>query len=91
VLVAQLSDEPFEFRLFTQTFEMRIDQEERPAGESSIDAALEPAHCFVGVSQYGMYARDLIAGVVSMAEGTGAIQGPAHTLQCQLGLLPPGV
>lgn len=91
MFVFEVSDESFEFRLLAQALEMRIDSEERPAGESGIDAALEPLHCLVRFAQGGMHARDLIVGVVSVAEGASGIQRLSHALKSKLALTPSSV
>ena len=87
----KITDQSFEFGLLTQAFEMRIDLEERPAGETGVDAAFQPRHRLVRFPQYGINAGDLIISVVRMAEGVRRIESPADTLDRRAGLVAPGV
>ena len=66
----KVSDEPFEFGCLTQPFEMWIDPEERPTGETGVDAALQPRHGPVAVTEYCIHAGDLVVGVMRVAERT---------------------
>ena len=75
----KVSDESFEFWFLVQVFEMWIDPKERPAGESSVYAPLEPLHCLVRFAQYGVNACDLMVGVVSMTKEMWGIQRLANT------------
>ena len=50
--------------------------------------ALQPLHCLMGFAQYGVNARDLIVGVMSMAEGTRGNPAPgARTVSASSGWL----
>ena len=77
----QSAHESREFGFLTQVLEMRIDPEERPAGEAGVHAAFEPRHRLVGVTEDRIHAGDLVVGVVRVAEGTRQIERPAHTLE----------
>jgi len=70
---------------------MWIHLEERPTGEAGLDGAFQPCHRLVRIPDYCVNARDLIVAVVRVAEGTRAIQRVTNTLQCQVGLIAPGV
>ena len=80
MFVFEVGDESLEFGLLAQIFEIGIDPEEWPARESGVYAALQPLHCFLGFAQNRVNARNLIVGVVGVAEGTCGIQSPLHTL-----------
>src|SRR5205814_10548871 len=74
-----------------QVFEMRIDAEERPAGETGVDGALQPRHGLFRVPQDGINAGDLMIGVVDMTERTRGIQRFPYTLQGRSGLVEAGI
>ena len=90
-LYIKVSDEPFEFGCLTQPFEMWIDPEERPTGETGVDAALQPRHGPVAVTEYCIHAGDLVVGVMRVAERTRQVERSANTLERRVALIAPRV
>src|ERR1700693_4660290 len=70
---------------------MWIHSEERPAGEPSVDRALQPIHGLFRVPQQCVNAGNLMVGVVQMAEGSGATQCFSDALQRGVRLVAVGV
>jgi hypothetical protein len=50
-------------------FEMWIDPEERPTGETGVDAAFQPRHRLVCLSEYRVRTGDLVIDMMRVAEG----------------------
>jgi hypothetical protein len=89
--VLKVSDESFEFGLLTQTLEMWIDQEERPAGKALVDAALEPGHRLFRFAKHGVNGGDLMMGVMCVAERNRELERLPHTIERGAGFMAPGV
>ena len=60
----QSTDQKFELGKIAQTGEARIIQEERPTGESSVEAPFKPLKCGFAHSCKGQGARNLIVSMV---------------------------
>ena len=72
-------------------FEMWIDPEERPTGETGVDTAFQPRHGPVGVTEYCIHAGDLVVGVMRVAERTRQVERSANTLERRVALIAPRV
>src|SRR5271156_945420 len=70
---------------------MWIDAEERPARITGVHTTFEPRNGLVRIAQHGVYTRNLIVGVVRMAERAWRIERPANTLEGRASLVSPGV
>ena len=70
---------------------MWIDAEERPAGITGVNTTFQPRNGLVRIAQGGIHTRNLIIGVVRMAERAWRIERPANTLEGRASLVSPGV
>ena len=79
--------QPHEFGFLSQVFEMWIDPKERPTGETGVDAAFQPCHRLVRFSENCIHRRDLVIGMVRVAEGTRQVDRAPNTLERRAGLI----
>src|SRR5258708_34144636 len=76
----QSTDQKFELGKAVQTSEARIFQEERPAGESSAHAPLQPLKGSFAPSCQGQGASDLMISMVCVPERFWTRTGSGHTV-----------
>src|SRR5258708_19166702 len=87
----QRTDQKFELGKAVQTGEARIFQEERPAGESSADAPLQPLKGSFTPSCQGQGASNLMISMVGVPKGFWTRTGSGHTVDGSFSFPPQSV
>ena len=80
----QRGDERFELRERTQIREARILEEKGPTGKAGVHGSLEPFEGRIEAAEKSIGARDLIIGVVGVAEAFGIGTRARHAAESLL-------
>jgi hypothetical protein len=70
---------------------MWIHAKKRPTGETGVDAAFQPCDRLVRFSENGIHRRNLVIGMMRVAEGTRQVDRAPNTLERRAGLIAPCV
>lgn len=81
VLALDVVDQPAKFGLSAQALELRIGAEERPTRKSGFDRAFEPPQRLGRITEQREDGRDVVVGMVRVAERARAIERPPDTLE----------